>query len=149
MSHPDKFAVGLLSLGMGMIAFFGIFALSVIASMKAGSASTHPRSRTIYWIGMTVMVPLALATFPLAPKVMKALAVIASFGWDAYADGLRVVNKHGLLSDGRFLGVFWSAAMGVGCIILDFIWTIPIAAWHYYFHPRQQPGAREGPSPVR
>jgi hypothetical protein len=139
VSHPDKNIVGLVGLGMETVAFLGIFVLAVLASMKAGSGSPRRRSRTTYWIGMCVMVPLALATFPLAPKAMQALAVIASFGWDSYAEGLHVVNKHGLLSDGRFLGIFWSAATGVGCIVLDFFWVIPIAAWHYHFNPRQQP----------
>jgi hypothetical protein len=148
MSHPDKYAVGLLGFGMMVVAFMSIFALAVIACMNAQRVVPQRRSRTTYWIGMTLMVPLALATFPLAPRAMQALAVITSFSWDAYAEGLRVVNKHGQLSDGRFLSVFWSAAMGVGCIVLDFFWVIPIGAWHCRFHPRPQPGPGVDPARV-
>ncbi|MBO0698618.1 MAG: hypothetical protein J2P46_09505, partial [Zavarzinella sp.] len=94
-------------------------------------------SRTLYWAGLLVIVPLGLATMPTAPKVMRAVTVIASFGWDAYAGGLRVVSKHGELSDGRFLSTFWSAATGVGSIVLEFVWVIPVLAWHYRFRPRR------------
>jgi hypothetical protein len=148
MSHPDKYAVGLLGFGMMAVAFLGILALAVVACANAHRVLPGRRSRTTYWVGMAVMGPLALATFPLAPKAMQALAVIASFGWDAYAEGLRVVSKHGQLSDGRFLSVFWSAAVGVGCIALDFFWAIPITAWHCHFNPRRGPGDAASPAGV-
>ncbi len=140
MSHPDHYAVGLLGLGLGAVAFLGIFALTLLACHYAERVLPQRRSRTTYWLGMAVLALLCIATFPLAPKVMRAAAVIASFGWDAYAGGLRVVSKHGQLADGRFLGVFWTAAMGVGCLVLDFWWVIPATAWYVHFNPPRQPG---------
>jgi hypothetical protein len=142
MGHPDDVAVGLLGLAMAAVAFLGILAFTVIACAKAHRLLPERRSRAVYWIGMAVMVPLCLVTFPIAPLVMQALAVIGEFGWDAYAGGLRVVDKHGLLSDGQFLSVFWTAAMGIGCIVLDFWWVIPITVWHCHFNPRRQSGKR-------
>src|SRR4051812_11263024 len=124
MSHPDKYLVGLLSLGMAAVGMLTIAGLALVACAKAHWVLPRNRSRTTYWVGMVVLAPLWLATFPLSPKVMGAVAVIASFGWDAYADGLRVAGKHGQLSDGRFLSVFWAAAAPVGCILLDFAWAI-------------------------
>jgi hypothetical protein len=149
MSHPDKYGVGLLGLGMGAAAFLIGLTVLVIALLYAHRVLPRSRSRLLYWSGIAVMVPIALATFPLAPKVMQALAVIASFGWDAYDGGLRVVGKHGQLSDGRFLSVFWTAATGVGCLVLDFFWFIPITVWYCHFNPRQEPeggiGSTEAP----
>jgi hypothetical protein len=142
MGHPDDVAVGLLGLAMGAVAFLGILALTVIACANAHRLLPARRSRAVYWIGMAVMVPLCLMTFPFAPRVMRAVAVVGEFGWDAYAGGLRVVDKHGVLSDGRFLSVFWTATMGVGCIVLDFWWVIPITAWHCHFNPRRPAGKR-------
>jgi hypothetical protein len=135
MGHPDQYAVGLLGFGMMVVGFPIIFALTVVAGLNSHRLLPERRSRASYWIGMALMVPLALVTFPLSPELMRALAVVASFGWDAYADGLRMINKHGLLSDGRFLSVFWTAATGVGCIVLDFFWVIPITAWYFHFNP--------------
>jgi hypothetical protein len=125
--------VGLLGLGMMVVAVLVMMAAAVLAYLNAHRVLPRRRSRLTYWIGMAVLVPAVVATFPLAPNVMQALAVIASFGWDAYAGGLRVVSKHGQLSNGDFLGVFWSAAIGVGCIVLDFFWVIPMTAWHGHF----------------
>ena len=138
MSHPDKYAVGLLGLGMAALALLMGLGIAVFVCCNTHRFLPLRRSRTTYWIGMALMVPPWLATFPLAPKAMQALAVIASFGWDAYADGLRVISKHGQLSDGRFLGVFWAAAMGVGCVVLDFSWVIPVTAWHCHFNPSRK-----------
>jgi hypothetical protein len=149
MGHPDRYAVGLLGFGMMAGALLGIFALTLIACANARRVLPQRRARAIYWIGMALMVPLALGTFPLAPQLMRALAVIASFGWDAYAGGLRVVNKHGLLSDGRFLSVFWTAATGVGCIVLDFLWVMPITSWHCHFNPGRRAGEQVSDGSVR
>lgn len=136
MTHPDKYGVGLLTLSMVTFAFLILFGVSLLAIHNAHRVLPANRFRTTYWIGMVLMVPLWIAIFPLAPRVSQAVAVIASFGWDAYDGGLRVVNRHCQLSDGRFLSVFWAAAAHVGCMVLDFCWVIPVAAWHYHFNPR-------------
>jgi hypothetical protein len=135
MSHPDKYAVGLVAIGMGFVALILLITFSIIAFLNAYRVLPLRRSRTVFWIGMIVIVPAWLATFLVAPKFVHALAVVAEFGWDAYAEGLRVVNKHGLLSDGRFLSVFWAAASGVLILVLDFVWAIPVTAWYCHFNP--------------
>src|SRR4051794_5174083 len=105
MSHPDKYAVGLLGLGMLFLALVIGLAVYVVAILNAHRVLPRRRSRLIFWLGMAVMAPLPLVSFPLAPELMHALAVIGSFGREAYDNGLRVVSKHGELSDGRFLSV--------------------------------------------
>lgn len=139
MSHPDKYAVGLLSLGMMFLSLVIGIVVLVVAFLHAHRVLPRRRSRLVFWLGMAVMVPLPLISFPLAPELMHALAVIGSFGWEAYENGLRVVSKHGELSDGRFLSVFWSAAMGIGILVLDFCWLIPITVWYCHFNPRPEP----------
>src|SRR5260370_41979023 len=112
MAHPDKYVVGLLGLGMAALGVLIALAVLVMVCLNAHRVLPRRRFRTTYWIGMAVLAPLALAACLLTPRVVGDVAVIASFGWDAYAEGLRVVNKHGQLSDGRYLSVFWAAAFG-------------------------------------
>src|SRR5262249_56989512 len=90
--------------------------LAVIVSVCRSAHPVWParRSRTTYRIGMVVLVPLMLAGCILVPRFIGDVAVIASYGWEAHAEGLRVVDRHGQLSDGRYLGVFWAAAFGAG-----------------------------------
>ncbi len=140
MAPPDNDLVGLLGLAMAALGVPAALVVLVLVCRHAGRVLPRRRSRTTYWLGMAVLVPLALAACLLTPRALGDGAVIASFGWDAYAEGLRVVNKHGQLSDGRYLGVFWAAAFGAGWFPLWLLYGIPVAAWHCHFNPRRQPG---------
>jgi hypothetical protein len=139
MSHPDKFVVGTLGLGMAALGLLIAFVALVIVCLNAHRVLPRSRSRRTYWIGMAVLIPLALAACLLTPRFIGNVAVIASFGWDAYADGLRVVNKHGQLSDGRYLGLFWAAAFGSWWFPACFLLSIPVVAWHFHFNPKKTP----------
>jgi hypothetical protein len=136
MSPPDSYVVGLLGLGMaalGVVLGFGVLAILVLNSHRFLPLR---RSRATYWAGMAVLVPVAFVALPpVSAQVVQHLAVIASNGWDAYADGLRVINKHGELSNGRYLGVFWSAAMGGGMVSLIVASVIPVTVWYLHFNP--------------
>src|SRR6478672_7727651 len=114
MTHPDNVAVGLLGLAMFAMGALTVIILTIVAAHFSYRFLPLRRSRTMFWIGIVIGVTFALAVLLVAAKAMHALAVIASFGWDAYADGLRVINKHGQLSDGRFLSIVWAAASGTG-----------------------------------
>ena len=140
MAHPDKSVVGLLGLGMAALGVLIALAVLVLVGLNAHRVLPRHRSRTTYWIGLAVLAPLALAACLLTPRVVGDVAVIASFGWDAYAEGLRVINKHGQLSDGRYLGVFWAAAVGAWWFPIWFLFAIPVVAWHCHFNPRRLPG---------
>jgi multisubunit Na+/H+ antiporter MnhB subunit len=137
MQPPNTHLVGLLGLamcGLGMVLYLLLLYWLLVRQRRlVRRLLPKSRSRTTYWIGMAVLAPITLAATLAMPKAIRALAVIASFGWEAYADGLRVVNKHGLLSDGRYLGVFWDAAIGGWILPLMLLLTTPMVQWHMHF----------------
>jgi hypothetical protein len=136
MPHPDKYAVGLLALGMAALGLLLALTALVIVCRHAHRVLPLRRSRTTYWLGMVVLLPLALAVCLLTPRGIGDVAVIASFGWEAFREGLRVVNRHGQLSDGRYLDVFWAAAFGACWFPIWFLFAIPVVAWHRHFNSR-------------
>jgi hypothetical protein len=140
MSHPGKYVVGPLGLGMTALGMLIVLGVLAVVALNAYRVLPLRRSRRTYWIGMTLLGPLTLAGILLSPQAVQALAVIASFGWDAYAEGLRVINKHGQLSDGRYLGVFWAAAMGGWVMPMAFMMCLPLTAWYMHYNPSCQPG---------
>jgi hypothetical protein len=149
MTHPDTYAVGLL--GLGMAALSVVLGFGVLAILQLNSHRFLPlrRSRTTYWVGMAVLVPVAfVGSPPVSSLAVQHLAVIASYGWDAYADGLRVINKHGELSDGRYLSVFWAAAMGGGMVSLTVASVIPVTVWYLHFNPSRKPDHGVAPTGV-
>lgn len=139
MTHPEPYAVGMLSLAMAAVGGLTAVALTVVAVLKSHRFLPAPRSRTIYWVGLALTLALPFAALLVTGKAMGDLAVIASFGWDAYAGGLRVVNKHGLLSDGRYLPVFWQAASGAGTVVILMFSLTPVTVWLLHFHLSRDP----------
>src|SRR5262245_48060006 len=138
MPHPEKYFVGLLGLGMAAVGLLLALVVLAIVAVHADLLLPRRRGRTTSWLGMALLVPLALVACLVTPKVIADAGVIASFGWDAYAEGLRVVNKHGQLSDGRYLNVFWAAARGGWLLPIWFLLGLPVVAWHRHFHPGPQ-----------
>jgi hypothetical protein len=133
MTHPDKYSVGLLSMGLMVVGFVCVIVLFVVLILNSHRFMPRTRSQTVYWIGTAVMWPLMIAAWPLASFAAWHLVVIADCGWEAYADGLRLVNKHGLLSNGRFLSTFWAAAYGPAIMTFDLLTVIPFTLWHAHF----------------
>ena len=136
MPHPEHAIVGLLSVALAGVGT--LFALAAGWTFWLNTSRILPsqRSRSAYWVGVTFFALVILPSVGFATiEASKAVPVIASFGWDAYSDGLRVVNKHGLLSDGRYLSAFWTAA------IVPMMWTTILVhifvamGWHMHFHP--------------
>jgi len=58
-----------------------------------------------------------------------------------YTDGVRVVNKHGLLTNGQYLGVFWTAAIGGWILPGMMLLLSPMVAWYVHFNPVTPPTA--------
>ena len=137
MTHPDSYLVGPLGLGMVAVGWVAAFVLAIFIGSRIERVRPVRRSRLPCWGGLAVLFPVA--AFVLSSYAFKALAVIASFGQDAYAGGLRVVNEHGQLSDGTFLGVFWAAVIGVGPVLVMIFSTVPLLVWYKHFHRRQVP----------
>src|SRR5439155_21881406 len=121
------------------MAAVGTLSAFVVLALVAHNSSRFlppPRSRTTYWVGMAVLVPLAVAGIPLFTSgLVQHLAVISSYGLDAYVGGLHVIDKHGQLSDGRYRSVFWAAAMGGGAFAMSLFAVIPVTAWYLHFNP--------------
>lgn len=129
--------LGLSMAGVGMLLWLIVIG---ILSFTAYRFLPLRRSRSTFWLGMTVLVPLACAGMPFFPSyAMQALAVIEMHGWDAYSEGLRVINKHGQLSDGSYISVFWAAAMGGGAFVLSGFCMIPLTTWCMHYHPGRKP----------
>ena len=57
MRRPDEYVVGLLSFGMMAVAFVTIFSLTIVARLKSHRFLPARNSRSIYSIGMALMVP--------------------------------------------------------------------------------------------
>jgi hypothetical protein len=133
MTHPDSYLVGMLSLGMVAVGVPTVVVLILILGLNSYRFLPLRRSRSTFWLGLVVLAPLTVPAVPLSAEAVKALAVIASFGWDAYESGLHVVNKRGQLSDGRYLGVFWAAAMGGMTVTLAALWIMPLVVWCLHF----------------
>ena len=133
MTHADKYGVGLLSMGLMVAGVLIVMILLTVLILTRHRFMPRTRSQTVYWIGAAIMWPLMIAALPLASFASWHLVVIADFGWDAYAHGLRLVNKHGLLNDGRFLSTFWAAAWGAGLITFYVLTVIPFTLWHLHF----------------
>jgi hypothetical protein len=139
MTHPDSYIVGMLGL-----AVFAVGAITIMTGAAVTGLQSHRflplyRSRTLFWIGMPVLLALPLAILLVAARAMQALAVIASFGWDAYADGVRVINKHGELSSGGHVSAFWAAAIGAGTVLLMLLAVVPLTVWVLHFHRNRDP----------
>jgi hypothetical protein len=142
MTHPEPYAVGMLSLAMAAVGCVVVVAFTAVACLNAHHFLPSPRARTVYWVGLALTLPLPFAALLFTGEALGNLAVIASFGRDAYDGGLRVVNKHGLLSDGRFLPVFWQAAGGAGTVVLLMFSMTPLTVWCLHFHLGR--GPRDG-----
>src|SRR5262245_11325333 len=137
--HPERYAVGML--GLAMVAVGGLTAVAATLFVGFNSHRYLPTrcSRLTYWVGLALTLALPVAALLVTGAALADLAVIASFGWDAYSGGLHVVNKHGLLSDGRYLPVFWQAAWGAGTVVILMFSMTPVAVWLMHFHLSRDP----------
>ena len=147
MRHPEYATVGLLSLALAAVGTLSALALGMVFWRNTARLLPSRRSSIAYWVGVAFFASVVLPAAPLTIEASKAVAVIASFGWDAHSDGLRVVNKDGLLSDGRYLSAFWTAA------IVPMVWTTILlivflaAGWHMHFHPPRVADASDPVAP--
>lgn len=139
MTHPDSYIVGMLGLAMFAVGAITIMTATAVVGLRSHRFLPLYRSRILFWIGMPVLVALPLAVLLVAARAMQALAVIESFGWDAYADGVRVISKHGELSSGGHVSAFWAAAMGAGTVLLMLLALVPLTVWVLHFHRNRDP----------
>lgn len=140
MRHPEPYAVGMLTLAMAAVGCVIVVVFTAVACLKAHRFLPSLRARTVYWVGLALTLPLPFVALFMG-EALRNLAVIPSFGWDAYAGGLRIVTKHGLLSDGRYLPVFWQAACGAGTVVLVVFSMTPLMVWCLHFHFGPDPHA--------
>jgi hypothetical protein len=139
MTHPDQYAIGVLSLAMAAVGGVSAVVATVVLGLNSYRFLPRRRSRITFWVGTTATVAFAFAALLVAGKTTSDLAVIASFGWDAYDSGLRVVNKHGLLSDGGYLPAFWQAAQSAGTVVILMFSGMPVVVWCLHFNLGRDP----------
>jgi hypothetical protein len=70
-------------------------------------------------LAYSVLVVLFFSTCTFAYKHLERPIIDCIYGSQAYAAGLRIVGRHGELSDGRRLPTIWSAARGLGSYIVS------------------------------
>jgi hypothetical protein len=142
--NPESHITALLWLPLLGVGTVCAVAVGAVVWRYCGRILPRRRSRPVYWAGVAVLTPLALAGFRAAFWAGQAVGVIGFAGWDAYAGGLRLVNNKGLLSDGRYLSGFWDATCGAVSWTVLLVVVSVVAGWHLHFHP---PRAESG-SPV-
>jgi hypothetical protein len=146
MTHPaDENVVGLLSFVMcvsGLIIVMTLF--GVLTHWRIARRLLPQRcSRRMYWAGMIIIALPTVVLMLLTPKVIQALAIVCSYDFRSYISGLHVVNKHGLVSDGQYLGTFWSAAIGAWILPVWLFLAIPLGEWHIHCRERQMRNVQE------
>lgn len=92
---------------------------------------------------MIVLATPTLVLLLLTPKTIQALAIISSYGFRSYISGLHVVDKHGLVSNGQYLGTFWSAAIGAWILPIWMLLSIPLGVWHVHCRERRVRSVQE------
>ena len=88
MTHPEANAVGVLSVALAAVGCVIVAAFAAVACRNAHRFLPSPRARTVYWVGLALTLPLPFVALFMG-EALRNLAVIPSFGWDAYAGGLR------------------------------------------------------------
>ncbi|HEV7281971.1 MAG TPA: hypothetical protein VGN57_17345 [Pirellulaceae bacterium] len=135
--------VGLLAVGMcaaGVALFVGLYRGGAWMAPRLGfRRRPNPWLR---WGGLAVAIPLTLTAMFLAIELPSIAAVVATYGWNAWAGGVEVVNKHGLVSNGETLGPFWRAAIGAWILPCWLVCLAPALIWNETFRdPDQLPDA--------
>ena len=145
MPHPEHATVGLLWFALAAVGTLFALAMGWMFWLNTARFLPSRRSRTAYWAGVAFFALVILPTVRFTTtEGSKAVAVIASRGWDAYSDGLRVVDKYGQLSDGRYLSGFWTAAIFAMMWTMILLIIFVVVGWHMHFHPPRvvtEPGA--------
>ena len=58
------------------------------------------------------------------------MVIVLAYGYEAYAAGLWIINKHGELSDGRSLSDVWMGVWGAVMVVSLMVSTLP--AWVFF-----------------
>jgi hypothetical protein len=124
--------VGLFLCGTGLLV--ALVWLGILSVLPLHSLLPCRDRRVVYWLGMLFFAPVLVFSVPCVATALQALAVIATLGWEDYAGGVRVVDKHGLLTNGQYLGVFWTAAIGGWMLPGMILLLSPMVAWYVHFH---------------
>jgi hypothetical protein len=155
MPHPATEPwVGLLSIGLAFGGTLAVLAMYVVGTLLAARLGMrrYP-NRVALRIGLAVAAPLTVCAMFLVIPLLEIPAIVATYGWDAYATGVHIVDKHGLVSNGEYLGTFWTAAIG-GLIFPPWLLALtPAYLWYETFRepdekmPRMEWKRKPGPTP--
>jgi hypothetical protein len=139
----------LITLALGIASLLAVlWVLTVTIPTKRAHWRRIPR--LLYLLGMVLTILLTCLAVTRAFGVMQYVGISLAYGLDAYADGLRLVDKHGNLNDGRVLPDVWRVVLYTGVYILQIWSTLPIVVFYSLFSPdrerrafqRRQPNGR-------
>lgn len=89
--------------------------------------------RPLYVLGIVMTILFACLAVTRAFGVMEYVGISLAYGPDAYADGLRLVDKHGRLNDGRVLPDGWQVLTYTGVYVLQIWSTFPTVVFYSLF----------------
>lgn len=84
---------------------FAVWLSSVLPRIECGRSMRRIVTVGLFLVGLPAFIWCAT-------NGSKALLVVLACGLDEYTAGLRIINKHGELSDGRSLNDFWMGVWG-------------------------------------
>jgi hypothetical protein len=107
-------------------------------TFAVGLSSVLPRIRCGKWTRRIVSAALFLVALPAfiwcATHGSKALLVVLAYGFDEYTAGLRIINKHGELSDGRSISDLWMGVCGALLFLSVAVPTLPLVVFRLLTH---------------
>ena len=137
MTHPEAYFIDAYSMP---VLFGGLFVMclcfliyrsvaNLIASRLAETTKKFISSdEARFVIGICLLVPSVVIYFAM-PYLLTTTAIISTYGWDGYRNGIETVNRFGLLSNGDFLPVYWQIARGSLETPLQYLVAIPFIDW--------------------
>lgn len=104
-----------------------IAGMAVLVGAALGIAALLPRVRIGKWSRRLISAGLFITAMPVviwsSMWASNAAVIVLAYGYDAYAGGLWIVNKHGDLSDGSRLSDIWHGVWGA-FMFLSFAWPL-------------------------
>jgi hypothetical protein len=107
-----------------------------------------PRVRCGKWPRRAVTAMLFIAAVPVimwsSSVASNAMVIILAYGYDAYAAGLWIINKHGDLNNGGNIGDFWHGVWGA-LMFLSFAWPmLPLVVFRFITDRPEERAATTG-----
>jgi hypothetical protein len=133
----NVFYGSLMTLALGIATCLAaLWVLAVIIPAKRARWRRIPRPLYVLGIALTILLIFLIGTRSFA--LMEYLGISVAYGGDAYADGLRLVDKHGNLNDGTVLPDLWRVLVYTGVYILQMWSSLLIVVFYFLFSAERE-----------